>query len=114
MENVKDMTQAEKRSSLVGVRFLPEEKQKLQELAVEQYQTLSELIRVNALKPMEKTRRKFVPEMNRKLYLELGKISEYIKTLEINSEDLIELQELLDNVRRELIGIEPISEKHYK
>lgn len=104
------MTQSPKKSSLVGVRFLPEEKQKLQELASEQHQTLSELIRANTLKQMAR-RRKFVPEVNRKLYLELGKISEYLQTLEMNSEDLIELQELLKQVKSELIGLEPISEK---
>jgi hypothetical protein len=51
-----------KKSSLVGVRFLPEEKEQLKELAAAQKKTLSELVRGIVLRQMERTHRKSVPE----------------------------------------------------
>jgi myo-inositol catabolism protein IolC len=95
-----------KKSSLVGVRFLPEEKEQLKELAAAQKKTLSELLRAIVLRQMERTHRKSVPEVNRKLYFELGQLSEKLQMSQISSEALNDLQGLLDQVRRELLGID--------
>ena len=100
------MTHQSKKISLVGVRFLPEEKEKLKELAAEQKKTLSELLRAIVLRQMERTNSKIVPEVNRKLYFELGQVSGKLQTSEITSEALNELQELLNKVRRELLGLD--------
>ncbi len=100
------MTRRHKRSSLVGVRFLPEEKQKLQEVAARQRITLSELLRLAALGYLEITSRKLIPEVNRKVYFELGRISEQLQVIEPRNEVLLALQKLLNEVRRELLGLE--------
>jgi hypothetical protein len=99
------------RSSVVSVRLLPEEKQQLTKRAAEQHISLSQLLRLTALKQIEKTRIKFVPEVNRRLYFQLGKILEQLQTIETDSDFLNDLQELLNEVRRELIDIHK-SPKH--
>jgi hypothetical protein len=88
------------------VRFLPEEKKKLKELAAEQKKTLSELLRTIVLRQMERSNSKIVPEVNRKLYFDLGQVSRKLQASEITSEALNELQELLNKVRRELLGLD--------
>ena len=95
-----------KKSSLVGVRFLPSEKEKLKQLAAEQKKTLSELIRAIALQQTDRLNKKVVPEINRKLYFELGQVSKKLQTLEASSEALKEFQELLNEVRRKLVGLD--------
>ena len=94
-----------KKSNLVGVRFAPEEKLKLKELADEQKINLSELLRAIALQQIERTNRRFVPEVNRKLYFELGQVSEKLQTSQISSEMLHKLQDLLNQVRTEFLGL---------
>jgi hypothetical protein len=94
-----------KSQNLVGVRFAPEEKLKLKELADEQKINLSELLRAIALQQIERTNRRFVPEVNRKLYFELGQVSAKLQTSQISSEMLHELEELLNQVRTELLGL---------
>ena len=96
-----------KKSSLVGVRFLPSEKEKLKQLAAEQKKTLSELIRAIALQQTDRLNKKVVPEINRKLYFELGQLSKKLQTLEASSEALKKFQELLNEVRRKLVGLDP-------
>jgi len=95
-----------KKSSLVGVRFLPSEKEKLKQLAAEQKKTLSELIRAIALQQTDRLNKKVVPEINRKLYFELGQVSKKLQTFEASSEALKEFQELLNEVRRKLVGLD--------
>jgi hypothetical protein len=95
-----------KKSSLVGVRFLPSEKEKLKQLAAEQKKTLSELIRAIALQQTDRLNKKVVPEINRKLYFELGQVSKKLQALEASSEALKEFQELLNEVRRKLVGLD--------
>ncbi len=95
-----------KRSNLVGIRFLPNEKEKLKQLAAEQKKTLSELIREIALQETDRLNTRIVPEINRRLYFKLGQASEKLQTLEISSEVLNEFQELLNKVRRELVGLD--------
>jgi hypothetical protein len=90
----------------VTVRLSPEEKEQLKELAAVQKKTLSELLRGIVLRQMERTHRKSVPEVNRKLYFELGQVSEKLQTSQISAEVLNDLQGLLDEVRRELLGID--------
>ena len=94
------------KSSLVGVRFLPSEKEKLKQLAAEQKKTLSELIRAIALQQTDRLNKKVVPEINRKLYFELGQVSKKLQTFEASSEALKEFQELLNEVRRKLVGLD--------
>ena len=105
---MKSLTRKRKKSSLVGVRFFPEEKQKLKQLAAQQNKSLSQLIRAAALRTTEMSRRKVIPEVNRRLYFELGKVSEKLQTA--NSQQSAEssntLQELLAQVRRELMGMD--------
>ena len=95
-----------KKSSLVGVRFLPSEKEKLKQLAAEQKKTLSELIRAIALQQTDRLNKKVVSEINRKLYFELGQVSKKLQALEASSEALKEFQELLNEVRRKLVGLD--------
>ena len=96
-----------KKSSLVGVRFLPSEKEKLKQLAAEQKKTLSELIRAIALQQIESlNQKKVVPEINRRHYFKLGQVSEKLQTLETSSEALKESQKLLNEVRKELVGLD--------
>lgn len=75
------MSRQRQKSSLVGVRFFPEEKRKLQEIARQQRTTLSDLLRLAALGHLERTNRKWVPEVNRKIYFELGRISEKLQEI---------------------------------
>ena len=95
-----------KKSSLVGVRFLSSEKEKLKQLAAEQKKTLSELIRAITLQQTDRLNKKVVPEINRKLYFELGQVSKKLQILEASSEALKEFQELLNEVRRKLVGLD--------
>jgi len=101
------MERPSKKSSLVGVRFSPEEKEKLKELAAGQKKNLSEMLRGMVLKQMERTSHKIVPEVNRRVYFELGKVSEQLETSGMNPGTLNDLQELLNEIRRELVGIAP-------
>jgi CCR4-NOT transcriptional regulation complex NOT5 subunit len=94
-----------KKNSLVTIRFLPNEKEKLKQLAAEQKKNLSELIREIALQETDRLNTKIVPEINRRLYFKLGQVSKKLQTLEISSEALNEFQELLNKVRRELVGL---------
>jgi hypothetical protein len=96
-----------KKSSLVAIRFLPNEKKKLKQLAVEQKKTLSGWLRAIALQQIESlNQKKVVPEINRKLYFELGQVSKKLQTFEASSEALKEFQELLNEVRRKLVGLD--------
>jgi hypothetical protein len=95
-----------KKNSLVTIRFLPNEKEKLKQLAAEQKKTLSELVRAIALQRIERLNKKVVPEINRRLYFKLGQVSEKLQTLETRSEALKESQELLNEVRKELVGLD--------
>ncbi|MDV3001110.1 MAG: hypothetical protein N5P05_002716 [Chroococcopsis gigantea SAG 12.99] len=104
------MREAKKKTTIVGVRLAIEEKRKLQEIASLHYQTISDFIRMNALNLIN-SERKVVPEINRKLYFELGEISEYIQTMQIVPEERIKLQESLDRIRGELIGLERVREE---
>lgn len=99
------MAHHSKKNSLVGVRFAPEEKHKLKALADKQNINLSELLRAIALQQMERTNRKFVPEVNRKLYFELGQVLEKLQTSQISAEMLHRLEELLNQVRTALLGL---------
>ena len=101
------MTDQFKKSSLVAIRFLPNEKKKLKQLAVEQKKTLSGWLRAIALQQIESlNQKKVVPEINRKLYFELGQVSKKLQTFEASSEALKEFQELLNEVRRKLVGLD--------
>lgn len=100
------MTDQLKKNSLVTIRFLPNEKEKLKQLAAEQKKTLSELVRAIALQRIERLNKKVVPEINRRLYFKLGQVSEKLQTLETRSEALKESQELLNEVRKELVGLD--------
>ena len=101
------MTDQFKKSSLVAIRFLPNEKKKLKQLAVEQKKTLSGWLRAIALQQIESlNQKKVVPEINRKLYFELGQVSKKLQALEASSEALKEFQELLNEVRRKLVGLD--------
>ena len=72
-----------KKSSLVAIRFLPNEKKKLKQLAVEQKKTLSGWLRAIALQQIESlNQKKVVPEINRRLYFKLGQVSEKLQTLD--------------------------------
>ena len=96
-----------KKSSLVAIRFLPNEKKKLKQLAVEQKKTLSGWLRAIALQQIESlNQKKVVPEINRRLYFKLGQVSEKLQTLETSSEALKESQKLLNEVRKELVGLD--------
>ncbi len=104
------MREAKKKTTIIGVRLAIEEKRKLQEIASLHYQTISDFIRMNALKLIN-SERKIVPEINRKLYFQLGEISEYIQTMQIVPEERIKLQESLDGIRTELIGLQRVQEE---
>jgi hypothetical protein len=78
----------------------------LQEIARQQRTTLSDLLRLAALGHLERTNRKWVPEVNRKIYFELGRISEKLQEIESSSNAWLALQKLLNEVRRELLGLE--------
>ncbi len=105
------MTGGGNKSSLVGVRFSPEEKTRLQEMATRQNRTLSELIRSLSLGHLERERKKIVPELNRKFYFELGEISGRLQDIEPDSPALVDLENLLRRVQREILGLEPIAER---
>jgi hypothetical protein len=89
----------------VSVRFLPEEKEYLNHLAKEQHLTLSQFLRLTALKQVSKMNINYVPQVNRQLYQQLGRVAETVQTTELSSDLITALQELLDEVRRELIGL---------
>jgi hypothetical protein len=93
------------RSSIVSVRFLPEEREYLTHLAKEQHLTLSQFLRLTALKQVSKMNIKYVPQVNRQLYHQLGRIAEIVQTTELSSDLITALPELLDEVRKELIGM---------
>lgn len=80
-------------------------KRKLAQQAAQQNITLSGLVRLNALAQSNNSRIKFVPEVNRKLYFELGKIAEKLQDKEANKDSLNSLYLLLNEVRKELMGI---------
>jgi hypothetical protein len=103
------MAERPTRSSSIGVRFLPEEKQKLKALAVEQGKTLSEIVRAATISAIGKSRTRVVPEVNRRLYFELGKISELLQGTagEETPETWSHLQEMLAEIRQELLGLDP-------
>ena len=67
---------------------------------------MSELVRAIALQRIERLNKKVVPEINRRLYFKLGQVSEKLQTLETRSEALKESQELLNEVRKELVGLD--------
>lgn len=100
------MTEEEKRNHFVSVRFSTDEKEKLKNLAVAHQKTLSEMVRSVTLGTLSLSRAKIIPQVNRKLYFELGKVSEKLEKSEISSEALNELQRLLNEVRRELLGLD--------
>ncbi|MEG3437475.1 hypothetical protein V0288_10125 [Pannus brasiliensis CCIBt3594] len=113
------MSAKEVKDSVVSVRFLREEKQRLTEIATEQHRSLSEMIRSNwrsqrfapALGHLKRERKKIVPEVNRKLYFELGKISERLQDEELDRAALVDLEKFLVRVRRELLGLEPLPDR---
>lgn len=98
------MSRKPSKTQSVTVRLSPEEKARLQELAVQQNQTLSQFMRTAALELIELSRRQPVPAVNRQLYYDLGKISEQIQLLP-DAEKGSDLQTLLDQVRRKLLGL---------
>nr|ADN12960.1 hypothetical protein Cyan7822_0946 [Gloeothece verrucosa PCC 7822] len=97
----------QQRTDIVSVRFLPEEKEKLAQIAAQRNITVSGLVRLNALAQSDNSHIKFVPEVNRKLYFELGKVAEKLQENELNNDSLNSLYSLLNEVRKELIGIKP-------
>jgi hypothetical protein len=96
-----------KKNHFVSVRFSTEEKEELKKIAAAHQKTLSEMVRAVTLESIGASRRRFVPEINRKLYFELGKVSEQIRLNETSSSGLNSLQELLNQIRRELLGLDP-------
>ncbi|MDV3002849.1 MAG: hypothetical protein N5P05_004504 (plasmid) [Chroococcopsis gigantea SAG 12.99] len=99
-----------KKTGVVVVRFKEEDKRELIERADAQYQSLSEFIRNKVLKTTW-TKTKIVPQINRTLYFQLGEIAEYIQTLQIATEARNQLQESLDRIRSELIGLQRVREE---
>jgi hypothetical protein len=101
-----------KRNHFLSVRFSTQEKEHLKKLAVTRQQTLSELVRTVTLGTTSLSQRKFVPQVNRHLYFELGKVSERLQMIQPRSDALNEIQELLDQIGRELIGIDSSPPQH--
>lgn len=99
------MTNPSNKTSLIGVRFLPEEKEKLKQLALVQHQTLSEMLRSMILQQISRSSHRIIPEVNREVYFQLGKMAEYLETSEIDEATLNSFQELLKEIRRELLGL---------
>jgi hypothetical protein len=95
------------RDNFVSVRFSTEEKEHLLELAAERNQTLSELVRTVTLGMTGLSRQKILPEVNRRLYFQLGEALEQLAAAacEGNAEGIYQLQRLLNEVRGVLLGI---------
>jgi hypothetical protein len=94
-----------KKNYFVSVRFSYDEKEQIKSLAILHQKTLSEMIRVATLEAIGSSRRKIVPEVNRQVYFQLGKIAEYLETSEMDEAVLNSIQELIREIRRELLGL---------
>ncbi len=105
------MNERDKRDRMVSLRFSPEEKRRLTEMAKKQHLSLSELLRQLALGYLDRERDKIVPEVNRKLYFELGEISERMRDGESDPSVYIDLEKFLVRVRRELLGLDPLPDE---
>ena len=101
------MTRQLTRNNFVSVRFSTEEKEHLLKLAAERNQTLSELVRTVTLGKTALSRQKIVPELNRRLYFQLGAVLEQLPAAgrEGNAESIHHLQRLVNEVRGALIGL---------
>lgn len=99
------MSTAFKKNSPISVRFSHEERKQLMNLASINEQTLSEFIRESVLNALEPVTRPIVPEVNRYLYFELGKITECMQINGLNNEAFKKIKELIDEIRLELIGL---------
>ncbi len=95
-----------RKSSQIGIRFSSEEKRRLEERAREEKKTLSELIRSAVLHSIRNDRDKLTPELERKVYFALGKITEYLQTIDVDAGEVNEIQELVNATRRKLLGLE--------
>ena len=101
------MTRQLTRDNFVSVRFSIEEKEHLLKLAAQRNQTLSELVRAVTLRRMGLSRQKIVPEVNRRLYFQLGEALEQLPTAscEGDAEEIHRLERLLNEIRGALVGI---------
>jgi hypothetical protein len=104
-EGVTMLKEEKKKNYFVSVRFSYDEKEQIKSLAILQQKTLSEMIRVATLEAISLSRGKIVPEVNRQIYFQLGKMAEYLETSEMDEAALNSLQELLKEIRRELLGL---------
>lgn len=94
------------KSSSIGIRFSSDEKRRLEERAREEKKTMSELIRSAVLEHTRKDSDRLAPELQRKVYFALGKITEYLQTLDADASEVNEIQELVNATRRKLLGLE--------
>jgi hypothetical protein len=97
----------QKKNHFVSVRFSNEEKEQLKQLAAVHQKTLSEMVRAATLETIGLSRRRIIPEVNRRIYFELAKVSEQLERGGMDSGTLNSLQQLLNEIRRELVGIAP-------
>ena len=94
-----------KKDYSISIRFSQQERDKIAKKASSNQQSLSEFIRESALEALEVPTRPVIPEVNRYLYFELGKITEYMYINGINNEVMKNLKKLVDDIRLELIGL---------
>ncbi|MEG3437866.1 ribbon-helix-helix protein, CopG family [Pannus brasiliensis CCIBt3594] len=100
------MASPSQKSSSIGIRFSSDEKRRLEERAREEKKTLSELIRSAVLEHTRKDSDRLALELQRKVYFALGKITEYLQTLDADASEVNEIQELVNATRRKLLGLE--------
>ncbi|MGK7874476.1 MAG: conjugal transfer protein [Xenococcaceae cyanobacterium] len=101
-----------KRNNFLSVRFSTEEKEQLKKLAATRHQTLSELVRTVTLERTDLSRQKIIPQVNRRLYFELGEVLERLQgaSREPNAESAAHLQRILQQLRGTLLGMHSLQE----
>ena len=111
-EEVKVVKRKLKRNEFLSVRFSTEEKEQLKKLAAARHQTLSELVRSVTLERTDLSRQKIIPQVNRKLYFELGEVLERLQgaSREANAESAAHLQRILQQLRGTLLGMHSLQE----
>ena len=105
------MSTKNKKDYGISIRFSQEEKEELARIASSNKLTLSEFVRQSALDTLKLSTRQTIPEVNRCLYFEMGKITEYMYINGINKEVTKNLKKLIDDIRIELIGLKEIANK---
>ena len=95
-----------RKEQTLTVRLSRDEKTKIASIAKQNNLTISKLARSIILESIDKADYQDLTEIKQKTYFLLGKITVLLRSLDNSAEEIHSINELINQVRRELIKIE--------